>query len=1194
MDQTANQTSPPGSPENPKKKKWPKILGGVVVFIILAVGLAFYFTAGIVEAVEKQLALLRQGDIKGAYSLTCKDFQKATSLEQFTAFVKQYPSLSQNQGHTFTTRSIENNIGTVKGTLTAQDGAVTPVEFQLVKEQGEWRILFIEVRPAGAGIKGTDKSDKDRDQAPAPSRAASIVSITTCEGVTEPGMKAQGVRKEFDPRSPEIHALVQLKDVKAGSKLKGNWIAVDAIDEPNYVIKSYTLDLTNPGDVTAHFTLSRPTNGWPVGKYKLDLYIDEKIAGSAPFTVAKTAQPGASGGVPQAGPKATSGPMDLGPIQKDPKRIWTIAVYMGADNDLDPFALKDLKEMERGLPEEGVECIVLVDRAKGPATEGDDRTDRVVRIKRNTDKGLKSETLARPGEVNMADPAVLQGFLAAVIKTFPAQHYALIMWNHGGGWAYHITDSDAPGAAKGHDKLSLPKLRQGISAALKDTGLKKLDLVGFDMCLMAQMETAAEISDLAQVMVASEALEPGDGWPYEEILPAFGQESLGVRRLGAQIVEAYGKHYGGRKEQIATLSAVDLGEVQKLAEAMNTLAAKLNQTVPASWPAISRAFFYSESYADRTDIRKGAKGLSSVDLLDLLKRIRQGVTPFPADKEYQDIVGIMDRAVIASSVSPRHRLSHGLAIYAPTTSQQYNTLYEEVQLARTGAWPKLLASLHQTQKDNLSTPKITDIKVVDAQSGQTVKGGKPGGGFRIEATVEGENVLWVQYLQAERDQKNQGIIILEKSYVLDPNYHKRKLDAVADVVDLIMPEFKGNRNKISREFVGMHLMVTNGERAGRATIDGSNLADLTHVAVPVFIKRQGMESHFATVFFNAVTWQATNVVGEIPQPDNSVAYRQIKPQPDDEVTLLFEFIPDEGKPGYLKGETFKWKEGLEFLINADSPGEVIVAMRAESIGGKSTFAKTNLLVEGYSQQEQQFVENAKKLTSKDLVGKWRWHGMKDGQWQPLPAYTEIAPDKSNPKVLIAKIYNPSDPKWKVTSQAVVLDTRLKPTLRLVSFDDKGSPAEAMNFTVLVSRWEQGSPRMVLKYLVPKGWLILWAKEKPGAASPPGAPTTPPAAKPDLTPAPPPEASTAPPEAAVSIAGNWRSQDGEVLRIGASTYEVYESNRLVDKGVYEMAKNQILTRSSVTGLRERFSYRLEGQQLTLRDSDGESFHYRRIP
>ena len=154
MEQTADQTSLPGSP---KKKKWPKILGGVVAFILLAVGLGFYFTAGVVGVVDQQLEFLRQGDIKGAYGLTSKDFQKATSLEQFTAFVKQYPSLSQNQGHTFTTRTIENNIGKVKGTLTAKDGAVTPVEFQLVKEQGAWRILFIRLRATGAGTGITEE-----------------------------------------------------------------------------------------------------------------------------------------------------------------------------------------------------------------------------------------------------------------------------------------------------------------------------------------------------------------------------------------------------------------------------------------------------------------------------------------------------------------------------------------------------------------------------------------------------------------------------------------------------------------------------------------------------------------------------------------------------------------------------------------------------------------------------------------------------------------------------------------------------------------------------------------------------------------------------------------------------------------------------------------------------------------------------
>jgi hypothetical protein len=44
-------------------------------------------------------------------------------------------------------------------------------------------------------------------------------------------MKALGVRNEFNALSPEIHALVQLKDVKEGSELKGNWISVDAIGD---------------------------------------------------------------------------------------------------------------------------------------------------------------------------------------------------------------------------------------------------------------------------------------------------------------------------------------------------------------------------------------------------------------------------------------------------------------------------------------------------------------------------------------------------------------------------------------------------------------------------------------------------------------------------------------------------------------------------------------------------------------------------------------------------------------------------------------------------------------------------------------------------------------------------------------------------------------------------------------------------
>jgi hypothetical protein len=50
---------------------------------------------------------------------------------------------------------------------------------------------------------------------------------------------------------------------------------------------------------------------------------------------------------------------------------------------------------------------------------------------------------------------------------------------------------------------------------------------------------------------------------------------------------------------------------------------------------------------------------------------------------------------------------------------------------------------------------------------------------------------------------------------------------------------------------------------------------------------------------------------------------------------------------------------------------------------------------------------------------------------------------------------------------------------------------------------------------------------------------------------------------------------------------------MDKGTYVMKGKLIVIQSSLTGERERLSYRLQGQQLTLKDSEGETSNYQRI-
>jgi hypothetical protein len=161
-----------------------------------------------------------------------------------------------------------------------------------------------------------------------------------------------------------------------------------------------------------HFQISRPDQGWPPGKYKLDLFIDGRKAGSAPFTVGKGARrPDRPGKRPPTG------------TQEAPPARWTWDPYKKIRNGFGPSPFtwaptmiwtpmpsKTLRKW-KGLPEEGVECLVLVDRAKGAKTQGDDRTDRVLRIKRHVGKGAQSEVLARlPARSTLLTPGSCKPF----------------------------------------------------------------------------------------------------------------------------------------------------------------------------------------------------------------------------------------------------------------------------------------------------------------------------------------------------------------------------------------------------------------------------------------------------------------------------------------------------------------------------------------------------------------------------------------------------------------------------------------------------------------------------------------------------------------------------------------------------------------------------------------------------------------
>jgi len=123
---------------------WFKILAALAVLALIAVTAGILFTESLVDAVDHQLEALRKDDLpKAYYGYTSKDFQQATSPEEFRQFVQAYPILTENQSAHFTQRSVKDNIGTLKGNLTSKDHVSSPVEFKLIKEEDKWKILSI-------------------------------------------------------------------------------------------------------------------------------------------------------------------------------------------------------------------------------------------------------------------------------------------------------------------------------------------------------------------------------------------------------------------------------------------------------------------------------------------------------------------------------------------------------------------------------------------------------------------------------------------------------------------------------------------------------------------------------------------------------------------------------------------------------------------------------------------------------------------------------------------------------------------------------------------------------------------------------------------------------------------------------------------------------------------------------------------
>ena len=90
----------------------------------------------------------------------------------------------------------------------------------------------------------------------------------------------------FAANVPKLYAFFRTQGTHGGDKLRGVWIAEDVGDAAPKETKIDEATLTaDQDDFYGAFSLTKPTKGWPVGKYRVEIYAGDDLATTAKFSI---------------------------------------------------------------------------------------------------------------------------------------------------------------------------------------------------------------------------------------------------------------------------------------------------------------------------------------------------------------------------------------------------------------------------------------------------------------------------------------------------------------------------------------------------------------------------------------------------------------------------------------------------------------------------------------------------------------------------------------------------------------------------------------------------------------------------------------------------------------------------------------------------------------------------------------------
>lgn len=234
-------------------------------------------------------------------------------------------------------------------------------------------------------------------------------------------------------------------------------------------------------------------------------------------------------------------------------------------------------------------------------------------------------------------------FIKKAVAQAPADRYVLVLWDHGGGSNGGYGDSQNSSSVI------------DIQEAVKNSGVH-FDIIGYDACLMATLDSAYSLKDYADYYVASEETEDGYGWDYKKIMETVAaNKSISSRDLAVRITEVYQERY--INDPTHTLSVIDLSKIEAVKTAYENYTDAMNSNISAqgtglnAWVDFNDARKIVDHYGEYAD-----SDLLHVDLKDLVSLSSNVNNDF-------GLIEAINNAVISNKSG--RATSYGISIFMP-------------------------------------------------------------------------------------------------------------------------------------------------------------------------------------------------------------------------------------------------------------------------------------------------------------------------------------------------------------------------------------------------------------------------------------------------------------------------------------------------------------------------------------------------